>query len=291
MAKNAVCTWDFTIPQKSISQEELSKALKDKCKQWTYQLEKGTKSNYLHYQGRVSLKLKARKGPEICKGIRWSPTSDANKDNDFYVNKDETREEGPWCDKDKEIYIPRQYRNIKPYKWQMEVLESRNVFQDRVIDLIYDPIGNKGKSTVSALGELLYDALDCPPINDCKELIQFVCNHCMDNEIRKLGLLFVDLPRAMNKDSLYGIYSAIEQIKKGKVTDTRHHAKAWWIDSPRIWVFSNHLPDPTLLSSDRWNIWTINKENDKLERYIENNKAGFFEADKSCNNTKKRLFK
>jgi len=268
MTTNPIWVWDFTIPQESITKDELITTLKKQCKEWAFQGEKGEKTGYLHWQGRISLKVKTRKGPNWCKGIRWSPTSEENKTNMFYVLKDNTRTEGPYTDKDKEIYLPRQYRNIKLYKWQQDIIESRNAFNGRVIDLIYDPKGNTGKSTVASIGEILYNGIDCPPINDCKELIQFVCNYCMDNEVRTPGLLFVDLPRAMNKEGLYGIYSAIEQIKKGKLTDTRHHAKTWWIDSPRIWVFSNHLPDPTLLSSDRWNIWTINKEDDKLERFL-----------------------
>lgn len=268
MTTNAICVWDFTIPVKSITKDELITLLKKECKEWTFQIEEDAKTKYLHYQGRVSLKLKSRKGPTLCKGIRWSATSEANKTNCFYVLKDETRVDGPFSSKDKEIYIPKQYRDIKLYDWQNEVINSANIFNGRIIDLIYDPIGKMGKSTVASIGELLHNGLDCPPINDSKELIQYVCNHCMDNEIRDLKLLFVDLPRAMNKESLFGIYTAIEQIKKGKLVDTRHHGKAWWIDSPRIWVFSNHLPDPTLLSADRWNIWTINKENDKLDRFL-----------------------
>lgn len=269
MAKNAVCSWDFTIPRKSVKdEEEVKMKLKEICKMWCFQLEKGEKTEFMHYQGRVSFKLKTRKAPLLFPGIHWSPTSSLNKDNNFYVVKSETREAGPWSDKDKEVYVPKQYRDIKLYKWQQEIIDSRNVFNDRIIDMIYDEKGNNGKSTVASIAEIMYNAIDCPPINDCKELIQYVCNECMDNELRTPGLVFVDLPRAMNKDGLYGIYSAIEQIKKGKLVDTRYHGRKWWIDSPRIWVFSNHLPDLSLLSNDRWRIWTINKDTQQLERFL-----------------------
>jgi len=268
MTTNAICVWDFTIPQKSITSDDVIAMMKKYCKAWAFQGETGKKTSYLHWQGRCSLKVKDRVGPDFCKGIRWSATSEENKTNLFYVLKEDTRTSGPWCDKDKEIYLPRQFRNIKLYEWQSDILESRNVFQDRVIDCIYDEKGNNGKSTVAAIGEILYNGIDCPPINDCTQLIQYICNHCMDNEIRDPKLIFLDLPRAMNKESLYGIYAAIEQIKKGKLVDTRHHSKCWWIDSPRIWVFTNTLPDVTMLSSDRWRIWTINKETSKLDRFL-----------------------
>lgn len=257
MSKNAVCDWDFTLKAEGTTKDMVIEKLKEFAKKWTFQLEKGA-SGYIHYQGRISLKVKSRTGPNIFKGgIHWSPTSSANRNNDFYVSKNDTRIDGPWSDKDIELYIPKQFRDKVLYDWQQEVLDTANVFNDRIIDLIYDETGNKGKSTLASIAELLHGAIDVPPINDCKEVIQYVCNECMDNNIRDPKLIFIDLPRAMNKDNLNGMYSAIETIKKGKLVDTRYHTKKWWIDSPRIWVFSNHLPDKNLLSNDRWRIWTI----------------------------------
>lgn len=280
MIQNACCVWDFTLPEERATVDELKEKLKGVCKAWAFQTEKGDKTGYVHYQGRVSLKLKSRKGPALYKGIRWSPTSDANKDNLFYVLKQETRVAGPWTDKDKEIYLPRQYRDIQLYEFQNEIIKSASIFDARSIDLIYDANGNSGKSTVAAICEILHGGIDMPPLNDFKELMSLACNICMDTENRTPKIIFFDLPRALDKDRLFGLYSAIEQIKKGKLYDCRYHYKSWWIDSPRCWVFSNHLPDENLLSNDRWRIWTINKVTHKLER--------FFKADKSCN-IKKRL--
>lgn len=268
MARNAVCTWDFTLTENrfGLDKDVLITKLKEVCKKWCFQLEKGEKTGYGHYQGRVSLKEKSRKGPEIFRGIHWTPTSNENKDNNFYVMKSDTRVDGPWKDDDVEVYIPRQFRNIKLYPWQQYVLDSVKVFDDRIINLIYDRNGNKGKSTIASIAELKHNGIDCPPINDCKELMQVLCDECMDNNNRNPRIIFVDMPRAMDKDRLYGIYSAVEQIKKGKLYDTRYKYKKWWIDSPQIWVFSNHLPDLNLLSNDRWRIWTIDDDN-KIERF------------------------
>lgn len=66
----------------------------------------------------------------------------------------------------------------------------------------------------------------------------------------------------MDKNKLYGIYSAIEQIKKGKLVDLRYHYKCWWIDSPQIWVFSNRMPDTRMLSADRWKLWKVTADRD-----------------------------
>lgn len=255
MAENGVWVWDFTIDEKEITQEKLIEQLRKYCKKWTFQLEKGVKTGYLHWQGRVSLKVKNRKGPQICKHVRWSMTSGASKDDDFYVTKEDTRVEGPWSSNDVEIFIPINYRNLTLREWQIIVLNTKP--ESRIINLIYDPIGNKGKSTVAAIGELLFGGIDMPPVNDAEKLIETLCNILMDTRNRDPKLLFLDLPRAIDKERLYGLYTALEQIKKGKVYDFRYRYKSWWFNPPTIWVFSNHLPDPNILSADRWKIWKI----------------------------------
>lgn len=268
MTTNACADWDFTLGCDAIAFEELKTKLGATCKKWHFQKEKGEKTGYLHYQGRVSLKIKNRKGPNITKGIRWSPTVKENMGILDYVTKEHTRIEGPWAHDDPEVYIPRQYRNIKLYKWQESIKGSANIPDDRKIDLIYDPEGNKGKSTIASICELLYNGIDMPPLNDFKELIALTCDICMERNTRDPKIVFFDLPRALDKDRLNGLYSAIEQIKKGKLYDCRYKYKSWWIDSPRCWVFSNHLPDQNLLSNDRWNIWTIDQQSGLLQRYV-----------------------
>lgn len=88
----------------------------------------------------------------------------------------------------------------------------------------------------------------------------------MAKETRSPSPIFLDMPRAMNKERLNGIYTAVEQIKKGKLYDLRYSYKEYWIDSPQIWVFSNIEPDISLLSRDRWRIWTID-ETMNLQKY------------------------
>lgn len=264
MSKAAVCNWDFTLKEEGTDFQTIKETLIKYCKNWSFQLEKGKETGYKHYQGRVSLKVKDRKPPFFQKmGCHWTPTSNENRDNHFYVTKEDTRLLGPWSDKDPEVYIPRQYKNIDLKLWQARIKASAEVFEPRKINLIYDPNGGIGKSTIAAICELEHGGIDMPPLNDFKELIQLLCNILTDTNNRKPKIIFFDLPRALCKDKLNGLYCAIEQVKKGKVYDLRYHYKCWWFDSPQIWVFSNHLPDPSLLSQDRWNIWTID-ENDGL---------------------------
>lgn len=271
---NAICVYDFTLGKDFVELENLKKWLNANCKKWSFQLEKG-ESGYEHYQGRFSLKTKLRlstlkKRIEVPQ-IHLSPTSEDNCDNMFYVTKTETRISGPWSDKDIEIYIPRQYRglvdNLHPF--QKTIWDSYDIFDTRNINIIIDTIGNIGKSVIASLLELYGRGHDLPCVNDGKELIQSACDWMMDNQIRVPGVFTMDLPRAMKQKQLRGIYTALEQIKKGKVVDMRYHYRQWWFDSPQIWVFTNCQPKLKYLSMDRWRIWSVEPDTLTLIPYNE----------------------
>lgn len=277
MAPSGQAVWDFRANKEYYTKEQLIKWLEDNTKEATFQLEIGD-SGYEHWQGRFSLLKKRNKNPLMnlfkSSGLEipnyLAITSEENRKNNFYVLKADTRLEGPFIVKKKvDVYIPKHLRDIQLRTWQQQVIDSKDIFDDRTINLIYDPIGNNGKSTVASIAELKYGAIDLPPINDYKELIALMCNICKDQEIRDPKLVLMDMPRAVRKDQLYGLYSAIEQIKKGKLYDMRYHYKAWWIDPPQVWVFSNKLPDMEMLSMDRWKLWTIEDGQLKLANFVE----------------------
>lgn len=270
--------WDFRANGDMFTDGELSIFFKSYAKKWTFQKE-NSDNGYIHWQGRFSLIKKRDKNKlmdlfdvELQKIPNYlQPTLTENhKEEFFYAQKKDTRLEGPWTDQDKakeEVYIPRQYRDIKLYNWQQQIINSAENFNDREINLIYDPKGCNGKSTVASIAELKYGGIDMPPLNDYKELIQLACNICMDSNNRTPKIMFFDMPRAIDKSRLYGLYSAIEQIKKGKLYDIRYKYKAFWIDSPVIWVFTNASPDLSMLSSDRWKVWKFSEDKSTLEPY------------------------
>lgn len=247
---SAVCVYDFTAPE--ADRAELDGWLREWCKKWSYQLEEGEETGYRHYQGRCSLKIKKRLSYVIrhykpIDGIHWSITSGENRDNDFYAVKEDTRVAGPWRDTDNNQRIPRDIRGIVLRPWQEELrvlmADTRNT---RTVHILYDPKGNSGKSTFTRymmahdLGELL------PCVNDNMALMQ-VCQ-CVGPKV----CYIIDMPRCMNKDKLYGLYSAIEQIKGGFSYDMRYKYKRCLFDPPNVLVFTNTLPDRALLSIDRW---------------------------------------
>ncbi len=171
---SAVCVWDFTLSKDKINKEEWIKTLNKVAKKWCFQEEKG-KTGYLHYQGRLSLKIKTRLGG--VKGINqtahWSKTSSANRDNMFYVMKDETRTDGPWQSTDEIIYVPRQIREIKAlYPWQEKVIEISEKWDTRTINVVIDTKGNTGKSTLVTYMGVYKMGTALPPMKNYKDIMR-----------------------------------------------------------------------------------------------------------------------
>jgi len=262
--------WIFTLNEnenyKLAEQSTIDAFIKklNACKstKWTFQLERGEECGRLHYQGRIAFKNGKRK-PELLKSFsQWNKGDNLTFKVEYdeegsikYVHKEETRVSGPW-DKDTTIgYIPRDLRGITLRPWQQTVVDSAKQTDNRVVDVIYDPIGNNGKSIICRYIDVYRIGHDMPPVNDPNMLMQAIM--CLD----KRPLYTFDLPRAMGKDRLTGLYQAIEQIKTGNAFDFRYSFKKEKFDPPRCWVITNSLPDTNYLSPDRWRFWNINKEN------------------------------
>lgn len=242
-------------------------------KQWVFQLEKCPTTDRLHYQGRGSLFKKKRHG-ELCtllndsplRGMDVSESSNMSKTKEgFYCLKYDTRVEGPWDDskwKDPE-YIPRQFRGLmdRLYPWQRSVLDSADTFDDRHVNLLVNPGGCQGKSTLARLAQLHKGCLRLPPVGDHKQLLESACDILMARDERQPKLCFIDLPRSLTMDQRkFGPFMiAIEEIKGGVVCDMRNRFKEWWFDSPQVWCFCNHVPNLEHMSSDRWIFWTIDE--------------------------------
>jgi len=250
------CVWDCTVPADRVTISDLRKHFATHCKKYAFQLEVG-KGGFRHFQCRISLKTKSRKSTlltsEFCKfGMHISVTSAANRDNDFYVMKEDTREDGPWTDKDKSpLRTVNKMEAEGLYPWQTSIIEKVAAYDDRTLHVIINREGNIGKSALCKYLYTKYDALPVPPMKDEKDLMQY----CMCFEPKKLYLF--DLPKSMKKKNLYGLYSGIEQIKNGFMYDTRYHGKMRYIDEPNIVVFTNCPPKMSYLSRDRWKLWTV----------------------------------
>lgn len=255
--KNQVCTWDFTVDAMAAPVEKIKSWCLTHCKKWAFQIECGETTDYFHYQGRVSLKVRCRR-PEPSDDMpdaHWSVTSTANRENDFYVLKPDTKIMGPWCDTDPEpIPLPVQLAHIVGWlPWQQTVIDSvRTQANDhRSINVIVDDTGNNGKTSLSLMLQVQGLGRRLVYANDYRDIMRMV----MDTDA--VPLYIVDIPRAIKKDKLFQLFSAIESIRDGHVFDDRYKFREKIFNSPKVWVFMNTMPDIGYLSGDRWRFYKI----------------------------------
>lgn len=185
----------------------------------------------------------------IMEGTHLSPTSAENRSNNFYVTKPETRILGPWDDESESEppYIPRQVRELgELLPWQKSVIELSKKWDTRSIYVIIDKQGNIGKSSLAAYMDVHNMALEIPFCNDYRDIMRMVM------DMPKTGCYLIDMPRAIKKEKLYQMWSAIETVKNGYAFDDRYSFKRKRFDCPQIFVFTNMDVDTSLLSLDRW---------------------------------------
>lgn len=263
---HACCTYDFTLFD-DISTQNVRVTLKKIAKKYCFQLEKGSETNRNHFQGRLSLKLKKRQS-ELIKLLQsdWSKfhisiTSNENRDNHFYVCKDDTRIDGPFTDTN-EIFIPLDIENVKQLRpWQDSLIKMLKTYEERTVDIIFDKNGNIGKTTLTRYMMLYEDAEMLPFCNDYKDIMR------MAYDIGPKKVYLIDMPRAINKEKLFQFFAGIETLKSGYCYDDRYKFNRRLFNRPRICVFTNVEPDMSLLSKDMWKLWTV-KDNQLIDYNI-----------------------
>lgn len=279
--KNPICCWDITmgIETTNLQVEDVKELFNKKFKKWCFQLEEGSETGFLHYQCRVSTWKKSREKPKI-KGVHPNAITPTHhtKDN-FYVMKEETRREGPWSNLDDYNKLTKQLKNFETSKWMRIIMRKAKRFCLRSIDIIYDEIGNNGKSLFTEHMEYNNLAEEIPPFRNMEDIFQWVYGR------PKKSAYMVDMPRGMKKDKMAEFYSGIEVIKNGVSYDKRHFPKKERFDRPRIFVFTNTLPELELLSLDRWKIWII--RDGTLKDYTKSMADGNFDSFEwvSCSET------
>lgn len=256
-----------------IDREVIEKYFREECEKYCFQREMGEKKGYIHYQCRMKFANKDKvrvttllnrmnKKFGIGNTMHLTPTSNENKDNFDYVSKERTRIEGPWSYKDKiPMYVPRQCRFDNPYHWQRYAQKYlMKGWNPRGLDLIYDPDGDKGKSSFILQMKALGYAFIVPPIND---LLQFMGVIMSSRELPEPPTCYlIDFPRSLSKTKLQQFWASVETLKSGYCFDTRYKFREAIYDSPNVIVFTNKMPNFDHLSLDRWKIWTINKDNE-----------------------------
>lgn len=291
MSIQQVANYDFRMSFfRPSNGEEVDYLLLGEClygiaKHFVFQKEEGAgDTNYIHYQGRFSLFKKATKkaclnlfskklGYDLCDCPQYlEPTTsvEVKKRSFSYVMKEQGRLDGPWTEKEfnkianDPEFVPWHLAKIidKFRSFQKYIYEHRADKDPRIVNVLYNPTGNIGKSDLCDYLRIFCGGFIIPPVSDFQTMVASVMNYAESKQTRDITPIMVDMPRAMPKNKLSEFYAAIEQIKRGRLYDTRYHYKEYNINPPVIWIFTNELPDMTLLSADMWKLWTVDVDND-----------------------------
>lgn len=238
--------WDGTFPKAKTDMDELIRISDELCDRYVIGDEIG-EGGYEHLQCRFVFKV----GKELatlrnqyakaCDCAHWSKTHVRNFE---YVKK-----EGKfYCSWEGAL---RKFSMLELNGWQSQAQEFWRNEGEREIYVIWDEVGGKGKTYFSKYMEATHQADVCPVTDgDASNYIEYCLNHPAK------GYIF-DVPRADTIKTKKAMWRAIEQIKNGLLYDRRYTSRKMWIEPPKILVFSNELPDFSVLSHDRWRVHAI----------------------------------
>lgn len=262
--------FDVTVPRDKVEDHvELGRLFKERCSKFVFQLETGA-DGYVHFQCRIRLAAALRLSTLI--GYKWFPghisatTKGVHATRNFnYVLKEDSKSAGPWTEADfvDPPVMTRQLRDFKKLElrpWQVKMMGIVKEIDDRRITLVYDEVGNIGKSIFCEYLEYERLAVEVPPFRSMEDIMGCVI------ELAPARAFIVDMPRGMKKDKMGEFYSGLECIKNGRAWDKRYKYRSIRFDRPQVVVFTNCLPDFSLMSLDRWSIWKTTEDFD-LEKF------------------------
>lgn len=210
---------------------------------WVFGIEKG-KGGYMHIQARI------RVGNDGFDHIKaWFPEAHIEKCADKWTYE---RKDGRFASSEDTDEVRKQ-RFGHPRGWQKTCIRALKTQNDRQIDVMYDPVGNMGKSWL--VGHLFETgkAHVVQAQNTAKGLIQDCASEYIDNGYKPICI--IDIPRTWKWTD--DIYVAIERIKDGLIKDPRYGSRTINIHGVKVLVMCNAMPKVGNLSADRWRIATL----------------------------------
>ena len=145
--------------------------------------------------------------------------------------------------------------SVKLRKWQKWFFDkaTKQHVNPREVLVVYDPIGNTGKSFLRKMFGVLYPNQTCKLQNGySKDMFHSAV------KVDDLRYVIMDMARS---DCHSVNYSAIEQIKNGDFDTCKYNNHNVCIDSPFFAIFTNFKLDWYSLSLDRWSLLYVNKDN------------------------------
>lgn len=209
------------------------------CKKWVIGKENG-KNGYEHWQIRVQTS-----NDKFFEWIKNNiPQAHVEKCTDTWEYE---RKEGMyWCSDDTRGIRRCRFGLLRPeQKRIVKALHSQN---DREVDVIFDPLGNSGKSwLVRHLWERGQACYVPPTLSNVQGIISWV-----HSAYKGEGIIVIDIPRSWKWSEQ--LYTCIEAVKDGLVYDPRYSAHMRDIYGVKVLVLTNTMPKLDKLSADRWRV-------------------------------------
>lgn len=191
-------------------------------------------------------KLWPRAHIEIAKGNEKDQLKYGMKEGDFLTN---IGDEGLTVQDKIKKKLLKEYKDVVWRPWQQQVLDIVNGEKNsRIVNWVYDPKGNSGKSFLTK-----YIALNniCLIADGKKDNVFNQLNDLCNEKDLEVGIIVLDIPRHNQEYLNYGM---IEQLKDGLVYSGKYQGGMIFLDKPHVIVFSNSEPEYDKFTMDRWNI-------------------------------------
>lgn len=241
---------------------------KEGADEFVFQAEKGSKTGYIHFQGRISFEKKCRfKGVAglVEKATHWEKERNYEKSIEYCKKLTDRIENTPiWS------YPPLSYEieKIEKFKpWQNEIFELLKTKPDkRSIYWYWEEDGHVGKSTFC---RYLFDTMgDKIQIYDTMKksdvFFTFSGGKKPNKKYKAPEVVIFDLPRAFLKaDELD--YTTMEKLKDGLIFCNKYESRGFRFNPPHIIVFANRAPSSAKMSLDRWKIQCIDEKKSEKE--------------------------
>lgn len=151
--------------------------------------------------------------------------------------------------------LRKEFDSFSPRPWQQELL---NLLQDepndRAVHWIYSHAGNTGKSTMATFLAAMHGATVLT--SGKKTDLVYICTQQM-SKIMIFDLSRTSAPTEGKENWLDGIYSLAEDLKNGRLVNTKYESKTVCFPRPHVVFFANFPPDQSKMSEDRWRIKEI----------------------------------
>ena len=137
-----------------------------------------------------------------------------------------------------------QYRGKPLRTWQKDVVRAVLRQNDREITWIVDQEGGNGKTWLCRWIDVHHDA----------QVFENMKSSDFGHMYKGKQWVLFDFSRSTEDHINFGM---IECAKNGWVQSGKYEGNTVWTPNPKVLVMSNHFPDESKLSHDRWDIWLL----------------------------------